>query len=119
MQNIQYHLSIAINAADTARLVPVHCERDIEALVKESEVLTGRPGRKFIVAGAERIAYHVKWNALGLCVRRVQQDSELSDAQFMRAREFNDHTLGAALRCGQLFTLSHYCPVKSRTRSTG
>jgi hypothetical protein len=105
MQNAQYHQSIAINAADTNRLVPVECERDIEDRVKESEVLPGKSGRKFVVAGAERLAYHVEWTVAGLNVRRVKEDGELADAQFMRAREIKDHTLGNALQCGQLFAL--------------
>jgi hypothetical protein len=107
MQTTQYHPSIAINAADAARLVPVHSERDIEDRVKESEVLTGQPGRQFVVAGAERLTYHVEWSVAGLNVRRLTEDGQLSAAQFMRTRDIKDHTLGNALRCGQLFTLSH------------
>lgn len=106
MQIDQYLAAIAMNAADATRLVPVHCEREIEDRVKESEVLTGRPGRKFVVAGAERLAYHVEWTAAGLNVRRVNENGELTEAQFMRAREIKDHTLGNALHCGRLFTLS-------------
>ena len=106
MQNVQYHPSIAINAADTTRLIPVQCERDIEDRVKESEVLTGKPGRRFVVAGAERLTYHVEWTVAGLNVCRVTEDGELTVAQFMRTREIKDHTLGNALNCGQLFTLS-------------
>lgn len=104
MQNVQFQLSIASNAVDTTRLVPVQCEQHIELLVKESEVLTGKPGRRFIVAGAERLAYHVEWNAAGLQVRRIGDGGQLAGTHFMRSRELDDHTLGAALRCGQLFT---------------
>lgn len=106
MQNIQYQVSIAINAADPSRLVPVHCERDIEALVKESEVLTGKPGRRFVVAGAERLSYQVELTALGLHTRRIDTDGTPMGAQLVRSSDVKDHTLGDALRCGQLFTFS-------------
>ena len=105
MQNVQYHPSIAINAADMTRLVPIHCDRDIEDRVKEREVLTGKPGRKFVVVGAERLTYHVEWSVAGLNVRRLKEDGEFAAAQFVPSRQVKDHTLGNALHCGQLFTL--------------
>jgi len=38
------------------RLLSVQAPEDIEYLVKESEVLTGRSGRTFVIAGADRLA---------------------------------------------------------------
>jgi len=38
------------------RLLSVQAPEDIEYLVKESEVLTGRSGRTFVIAGADRSA---------------------------------------------------------------
>ena len=37
------------------RLLSVQAPEDIEYLVKESEVLTGRSGRTFVIAGADRL----------------------------------------------------------------
>ena len=43
----------------SAPLLAVTAPEDIEFLVKESEVLTGQPGRIFVIAGAERLSYRV------------------------------------------------------------
>lgn len=36
---------------------------DIEGLVKESEVVTGKATRTFVVAGADRLFYELTWSA--------------------------------------------------------
>jgi hypothetical protein len=46
------------------RLLSVQAPEDIEYLVKESEVLTGRSGRTFVIAGADRLVYRVHWQPL-------------------------------------------------------
>jgi hypothetical protein len=46
------------------RLLSVQAPEDIEYLVKESEVLTGRSGRTFVIAGADRLVYRVHWQLL-------------------------------------------------------
>ncbi len=46
------------------RLLSVQAPEDIEYLVKESEVLTGRSGRTFVIAGADRLVSRVHWQPL-------------------------------------------------------
>ncbi len=45
------------HAPNASAWLPVQALSDIEFLVKESEVLTGRAGRCFLVAGADRLTY--------------------------------------------------------------
>ena len=54
----------------SAPLLAVTAPEDIEFLVKESEVLTGQPGRIFVIAGAERLSYRVRWQLMGFKVAR-------------------------------------------------
>ena len=42
-------------------LIQVRTPADIEYLVKESEVVTGHPVRKFVIYGADRLAYRIAW----------------------------------------------------------
>lgn len=50
---------VVIPCNDTP-LLNVRAPEDIEFLVKESEVLTGKPGRTFVIAGADRLSYRVQ-----------------------------------------------------------
>lgn len=77
---------------------------DLEYLVKECEVLTGRAGRTFVIAGAERLAYRLLWHPLGFRVQRLGDEDEALNTQFVLAPEFPDHSLCEALRAGQLYT---------------
>ena len=43
-------------------MLAVRSTEDIEYLVKESEVLTGLPGRTFVIAGADRLTYRLLWH---------------------------------------------------------
>ena len=43
-------------------MLAVRSTEDIEFLVKESEVLTGLPGRRFVIAGADRLTYRLLWH---------------------------------------------------------
>ena len=94
-----------------APLLAVTKPEDIEYLVKESEVLTGRPGRLFVIAGADRLSYRVQWHPTGFKVERLDLDGSVLSVQHLLAWEFVDHGLVDALGAGQLFT-----PGVSRTR---
>ena len=48
-----------------ALLLPIRAPEDLEYLVKESDIVTGRPGRTFVVAGADCLAYRLQWHPLG------------------------------------------------------
>ncbi|MEO8155403.1 MAG: hypothetical protein ABI605_20230 [Rhizobacter sp.] len=87
-------------------LLAVTAPEDIEFLVKESEVLTGRPGRIFVIAGADRLRYRVRWQLMGFKVERLDAQGEAMDTQHLLPWEFIDHSLVEALGAGQLFTPS-------------
>jgi hypothetical protein len=89
---------------DTPSLLTVQAPEDIEFLVKESEVLTGRACRSFIIAGADWLAYRVHWHPIGLKVERLNAEGRVLSAQHLLPREFLGHSLMEALAVGQLFT---------------
>lgn len=86
------------------RLLSVQAPEDIEYLVKESEVLTGRSGRTFVIAGADWLAYRVHWHPIGLKVERLDEEGRILSTQHLLPREFLGHSLIEALAAGQLFT---------------
>lgn len=92
----------SIDHAPTQRLLPVRSPDELAFLVKESEILTGRRGREFVVAGADRLAYRVHADAAGFHIARV--DAASAQALLATAPELAAHTLGQAMAGGQLFT---------------
>lgn len=82
---------------------PVGRLEDLEFLVKESEVLTGRSGRRFVIASADRLYYQVHWRSPALIVERVDQGGRACDRQFLLPWEFEHHPLGQAMDSQQLF----------------
>ena len=58
----------------SAPLLAVTAPEEIEFLVKESEVLTGQPGRIFVIAGAERLSYRVRWQPPHMGPRRCSSN---------------------------------------------
>lgn len=95
--------SIPIRAS-SRKLVQVKTPTDIMYLVKESEVITGRPGRKFVVFGAERLAYRIQWHPNGYRVQRLDKADNPTCTMSLLPEHFDAHGLGEALRRGQLFT---------------
>lgn len=89
-------------------LVPVCNVLAIDHLVKESEVLTGQPGRAFVIAGAhvdhQRLAYQVRLHPNGYEVERLDGEGHRLSQDYVPANSLAEHSLGSALRCGQLFT---------------
>jgi len=94
----------AIRGAEFKDLVPVRSIGDLDWMVKESELITGTPGREFVVAGADRPAFHVQIDAVGYQIVRVDQDDASSTPMRATTRELANHTLGNALLCGLLYT---------------
>jgi len=94
---------VNIPGADTP-LLKVRAPEDIEFLVKEGEVLTGKPGRTFVIAGADRLSYRVQWHPMGSKVERLDAHGHALSSQHLLPWEFLDHSVVAALRAGQLFT---------------
>ena len=85
-------------------LLPVQAAADIEYLVKESEVVTGQPGREFVIAGADRLVYRIQWHPIGCKVQRLDDVGNAVSTDYMLHGEFHAHVLSEALRAGQLFT---------------
>lgn len=98
---MRIHASIPSNDAP---LLSVRAPEDIEFLVKESEVLTGQPGRTFVIAGADRLRYRVQWYPIGFKVERLDAHGQALNSQHLLPWEFPEHSLVQALRAGQLFT---------------
>lgn len=98
---MQTHVDIPCN--DTP-LLKVRAPEDIEFLVKESEVLTGKSGRTFVIAGADRLSYRVQWHPMGSKVERLDTHGQPLSSQHLLPWELLDHSLVEALHAGQLFT---------------
>ena len=79
---------------------------DLEFLVKESEVLTGRSGRRFVVASADRLVYRVHWRSPALVIERLDERGAVCDRQFLLPWEFEHHVLAQAMASQQLFASS-------------
>ncbi|MDR3368878.1 hypothetical protein [Rhodoferax sp.] len=98
---MQTHVSIS---GKDAALLNVRAPEDIEFLVKESEVLTGKPGRMFVIAGADRLSYRVQWHPMGVQVERLDAHGRALSSEQLLLWEFLEHSVIEALRAGQLFT---------------
>lgn len=85
-------------------LLSVQAPEDIEFFVKESEVLTGRAGRTFVITGADWLAYRVHWHPIGLKVERLDAAGRVLNTRHLLPAEFRRHALMEALAAGQLFT---------------
>jgi hypothetical protein len=92
------------NSQRLGTLVPVHATEDIEFLVKESEVIAGRFGRKFVIASADRLVYLIQWHLDAYQVQLLDHQGYPLCTLTMLPDEFEAHSLGEALRAGQLFT---------------
>jgi len=91
-------------AGSAVPLLTVQTLEDIEFLVKESEVLTGRAGRTFVIASADWLAYRVHWHPIGLKVERLDAAGQILSTRYLLPKEFIRHSLMEALAAGQLFT---------------
>lgn len=98
--------SIAQSPRSPHRWLAVSAPQEIEFLVKESEVLTGKPGRTFVIAGADRLTYRVQWRAEGFKVERLDGQGRTLNVRHLLPWEFIDHSVVEALHAGQLFTLA-------------
>jgi hypothetical protein len=88
-----------------AALQPVGRIEDLEFLVKESEVLTGHGGRRFVIVGAERLHYLVHWRSPALVIERIDPNGKIHDRRFLLPWEFDEHPLAQAMAARQLFAL--------------
>jgi hypothetical protein len=98
------YTSIIDRSPAVGALIQVRTPRDIEYLVKESEVVTGRRGRKFVICGADRLAYRVAWCPHGYQVERLDESDKPTSTIYLLPAQFSAHGLGEAIARGQLFT---------------
>lgn len=85
---------------------PVSRIEELEFLVKESEVLTGHSGRRFVIASADRLYYQVHWRSPALVIERVDRHGAVCYRQFLLPWEFEQHPLAQAMDSRQLFATS-------------
>ena len=97
-------------ACNAQTLVNVLAPEDIEFLIKESEVITGRPGRTFAVAGAGWQIFRLHWLQGVVKVDRLDTAGQVLSTERIPTRAFCGHRLIGALASGQLFTPPVGCP---------
>ena len=90
--------------ARETKLVPVRTLNDLDWLVKENEIMTGESGREFVVAGADRPAYRVKFDLAGYQIQRVDDETGVALPLHATAPDLVGHALGSALASGLLYT---------------
>jgi len=91
-------------ASAASGLVPVRTLDDLDWYVKEREMLTGEPGRVFVVDGKDALTYVVQLDQAGYLISpvRIAADPDLHATTV--ARDILGHALGNALRLGRLYT---------------
>ena len=97
-----------IRSTELCKLLQVRTVSDLEWFVKESEVVTGRPGRDFVVAGGDRPADQVRADAVGFEVLRIDLDPSGTARTHSSNAEFFQHPVASAMACGRLYTASLY-----------
>ena len=93
-----------IGSVSVRNLRLVRSLNDLDWLVKESEIITGNPGREFIVAGADHPTFRVHLVHRGYQIARLGLGEEAATDVCATAAELVDHAVGDALVRGQLYT---------------
>lgn len=96
-------LSHATTQDDRLTLYAVLSTEEIEYLVRESQVLTGKPSRVFVVAGADRLFYRLTQHEGCFKVQRFDIGGEVLHSQDLLTFELLDHSLAEAVHAGQLY----------------
>jgi hypothetical protein len=102
MTHVSTQATAAAAHARLADVLRVSTLPDLDDLIRQSEMDTGRPGRDFFIGGAERLAYTVRLTPTGYELQR--SDSAGFPAVHATRFELGDHVLGHALVEGFLFT---------------
>ena len=66
----------AIRSTPLRDLLPVRSLNDLDWFVKESEIITGNPGREFVVAGADRPTFRIHLDHVGYQIARVDRGDQ-------------------------------------------
>lgn len=95
---------MTIRGAHLRDLLPVRSLNDLDWFVGESEIITGNPGREFVVAGADWLTFRIHLDPVGYQIARMDRGEETAAPVCATAPELVRHALGDALARGQLFT---------------
>ena len=98
------HGAIIGGRAAACGLVRVREAADIAFLVKEAEIVTGLPGRQFVVTDADPLVYRVVVGPFFFEVTRLDQFNEPFGTDVVREEELGQHRIGVGLHAGHLFT---------------
>ncbi len=95
-----------IDSALVRNLQHVRSLNDLDWFVKESEVITGSPGREFVVADADegQSTFRVCLGHVGYQIARMNRGEEAATAVCATAAELVRHVVGDALVRGRLYT---------------
>lgn len=85
-------------------LVPVRDARDLEFLIKESEIVTGIAGRTFVLLGSRSQSYRIGLQPCGYLLEPLDGDAPAASPQYVSAAEWRAHPVSRALRAGLVFT---------------
>lgn len=89
----------------SATLTPVRSLSDLAHMVKESEILTGRPGREFVITADDALlSYVVSTSGNGYEFRRVSSDGRITFTQFGSLDCLNSGSIGEAIATDRLFS---------------
>ena len=96
--------AIARSTRGAARLLRVAALAELAYLVKEREVIFGRPGRVFFVGEHQEISLdiHTQFNGFDVC---PIGSASANATRYFTDQQIGDTFIGDALRDGLLFTL--------------
>ena len=97
---------LQIKRPSGASLLPVKNLQDLEYLVKESEVVTGEPGRDFCIRGHVTLNCRLYWYTIGLTFEPLDEHGLPLGCEHLLTAQICGHAIGSALRAGQLFTVA-------------
>ena len=87
-----------------ANLLPVPNLHAVRERLDESQRLTGDRARRFVIAGADRIAYQLCFRQNRVTLLRIDDQGGVMHTARLQPAQVPKHNLFEAMRCGQLFT---------------
>ncbi|QKY12045.1 hypothetical protein [Janthinobacterium lividum] len=98
-------MKIAPNDVTTrrGRMLRVTAMAELSYLVKEREVVSGRPGRDFFVGKRRNRAFVIHAEGNGFEIRRGDSNAA-NEVHYVTDQQSTETVIGSALRDGKLFT---------------
>jgi hypothetical protein len=78
----------------------------IEYIIKENEVITGKPGCVFEIIGPESSKCRITWQSHLFGIERLDGGNHPNDVRYLPPAEFAAHDIIEALARGQLYSHS-------------